>query len=861
MSYVVKLCSRNQTSPFAVTRTTITTLVDTGFSFVEKLDDSLDIGTMVIRPTTSSEPYDMFNWIEVYDDTTLLYSMRIGGDNVKLLSKNPLRYEHTLTLVEHTKILERFLISGKTFTQPTTPTIRYYLYDVIEDLINTTPLETSNNLSTTRLITLPSSGALYTLLTTTVSPEFTFNEVTFREGLTQVGGYIDGIPRLVINSSDELELTFDFVNELEDLIASETPFISKSVSQNIDLYATQIESQALNLVNDESIAESVEIYPIKDGWITARSDQYIFDFLKSYIPTYKPIYSIEKLLARINMTIDDGGPTGTGLITYVNGEYEFDMAVRDANGDKRVVEFEKYKTLETSTTNVATPTYYYKNNVIYYKDRQPNVFHNDTYGIEGVGITLENVIILTAYEQMITDGLITGSEPFSDFRFVINDSYNDYKYQVHYVPVPRSTRLNIDRGDLSDVKYDSALLSNQQLRLVNLEHFVNNLQGRINRIGNSELQLENRVISHTNLYSIGDYTSDMYIITEKEVIFYKKYIYAKYGLSKNYNMISRFIGVNSEIRQWDMGEKNLLDRNLIYKEYIEVETVNIGSGSDTSQLFQSDGIASFLNTLNPNSTLEPVRGGMIVGDDIPSTTLVPLSSNGGGNSLIFNFKFENNKSAGEKRETYGAQTALNSVPYTDEDGLSENFTLYMYDKLDLSSATENQIDTLAEEFPETNLTYVDTLLLKNDTRFQMYKDPREIIGCTIQTQFISNDGKVIFGRWFALRNRLVSENPPTSIKMYYSTTETLGRGDTLKVPSTFLGGSTLTTGNTSTAELWVDVPNKRVILKSTILSDTYTSIVLTDENNYILIGMNRDGNEDRFAFDFVNKRSGVNYKY
>jgi len=107
MSYVINLRTRNQ-STGALGTTDITANVLNGFSIVEKLDDSLDLGTITVRGLSTSTPYDMFDTIEIKDGSTLLYSMRIGGDNVKLISKNPKKYEHTLSLVEHTEILERF---------------------------------------------------------------------------------------------------------------------------------------------------------------------------------------------------------------------------------------------------------------------------------------------------------------------------------------------------------------------------------------------------------------------------------------------------------------------------------------------------------------------------------------------------------------------------------------------------------------------------------------------------------------------------------------------------------------------------------------------------------------------------------
>jgi hypothetical protein len=376
--------------------------------------------------------------------------------------------------------------------------------------------------------------------------------------------------------------------------------------------------------------------------------------------------------------------------------------------------------------------------------------------------------------------------------------------------------------------------------------------GRINRIGNSELQLDNRAESYSDLYEIGDYTDDMYIITDKEVVFFNDYVYAKYGLSKNYNMISKFIGVNSEVRQYEIGEKNTQDRNLMYKEYIMIDVVDSGSGRDTSQLIQTDGKKSYMDTLLKTSTLEPVRGGMIVGDDFSDTIYVPISSNGGGNSLIFSWKFDDNVNVSNQIESVSGQDAWNFVPYADDSGISENFTMYMYNKVNTGITTMAQHVTFGDNYPVSNLTYIDKSLLKNDTRLQMYKDSREIIGGTIQLQQKSKSSHVGLGRWLSLRNRLVSENPPSTILLYHSDTLQFGRTDTLNIPSGYSGTSSVT------------ITQDYLDYTSTVsgIQSSWASWALTDEDGKILIWCNQDGTKlDTITFDFVNKDPNVKYKY
>lgn len=966
MSYTINLCTRDQNTG-TVSRTDISSNVQNEFSKVDKLDESLDIGQITIRATTSSVPYDMFDWIEASFDGTEVLSQRIAGDSVTLISKNPLLYEHRLSLVEHTKILERFIISAKTFTQPKDTVDadgdpippNYYLSDVIQDLIDTVPLETDGNLTTTRIFKLPTSGDLYDLLTTTIAPEFTFKEITFREALNQVFGYIDAIPRLYLNSSDELEITCDFVNELKTLITSENVFIGKSLQQDVDFYATEMESESLNLVNDKYIGESIEVFPSENAFITARTDEYLFDFVKSYIPTYKPVYKLEKLICKVDVTVTDNGATPSPVIVYDDDiivDLAKDWSAFTWGGTSHVVEQKSFQTLPATEVGDTNPQAYTKFNTIYWTFGEKNIIHSDTFGLFDTSSVVQNVIRIAVFQYLYDDGTIDSARTWSDIAIDINDNEDDLKFQPQYIPIPNSMRLRISRQDLSDVEYNSNMVANQQGRVINLENFTNNLQGKINRIGNSELMLENRVTSFSELYEVGDYTSDVYIVTKRELIFYKDHIYAKYDLSKNYNMISKFIGVNTELRQWDISEKNTLQRNLLYKEYVEVnaevssggvqattitdDTKNFTAGSSNNTIDINDGAEApfnigdfvnlydsssgllvsgievigkgtgfleglkagassvnqenggfvelpatgggsndtvfldgtfasgtdnFIETFKPTSTLEPVNGGVIKGTDFSDNVLVSLSSVGGGNSLIFNFQLPDNKSGGSYKEDYtatglGTQVAMDFVPYTDEDAFSEDLRIYMFDKF-VDTLTDTQIDNLADDLPKvSSITYLDNILLYNSSsgnyELKIKKDSREVIGFTYQLQMVAKDvGKIVIGRMLALKNRLISSEVPTSVKLYTSTTKKIGRTDTLKLNTT---GYSLRSGATITT----DTANYKVTVSDSNLDANTTSWVLTDEDDFVLIGVNQEGVLlNSLTFDFLNKRSDVKYKY
>ena len=155
MIYNVYIVTKDNSGTIVRTDVTSSTLI--GFSVLENLDESLDFGSLVLSPMTKSDAYGLFDSVEIDIDGVTKFSQRISSDTVELVSKNPLLYKHTMQLIEHTKILELFTISGYTLTQPLVGTQKT-VYDAIETLRNTYPLEVTSLVSSTRLFSSNSSN-------------------------------------------------------------------------------------------------------------------------------------------------------------------------------------------------------------------------------------------------------------------------------------------------------------------------------------------------------------------------------------------------------------------------------------------------------------------------------------------------------------------------------------------------------------------------------------------------------------------------------------------------------------------------------------------------------------------------------
>lgn len=867
MIYQINLISKNNNG--TITTTDVTSNVVMGFSVIEKLDDTLDTGQLTLRNYGTSDRLTLFDTIQIKIDGVEVHSLRISSDNVKLTSKSPKKWQHDLTLVEHTKILELFTVPAKTFTQPTDDFVRYYLYDVFEDLINTSPLDTTSNYSSSRVVALPTSGDLYDLLTTTPSPELTFKDLTLRECFKQVADYVDAIPRLVLNTSGDLELSLDFVGELQNLIESTDDYITNQLSQDAQFYATNLESEALNLVSDETIGEGVEFYPDRNSYVNFRriDDFFQSDFTGGVLPSPKNISRVVAIHLWNNLSVRNVTKSGT-TPQYVVFEEQRDWRITTG-----ILEQKLYQSLEWDiplpNTAIAQPDYL--NNSIYYNYRSPNVTIGELYGLFGTDEIVQDWFERGVLTLLIEEGLIDGvTNEFDDeYEFTFNiiagfdSGVENWVYQLEYIPIPNSQRISVERQDLTDIDRNSTMLSNQQDRILNLENYANNLQGKINRIGNTELELANRTLSPftSRVNYVGDYTDDMYILTVKESIYFNTYVDLKYKLTRDFNKISSFIGVNSEIRQWEISEQNTLERNLVYKQFIEIDAVESGNGSDTSDLFTINGIQCYLDTFNASSTFKSVSTSFVAPSSTTTRSLASISSNGGGNSLIFNFKFEDNISVGYYKEEYNSQITRQYSEYADNNGLTDSIALYVMDEVNDIPAFQLNVQEVADAYPKiipvsTETDWTDRLgtVYLQDSLY-IKKDSREIIGLTLQLAQISkNNNKVILGRYLSLKNRLVSETTPTSFKLYTYNGVKYSRIDTGTVKAGY--------DTVQTIIPTVDSSNNKISLSHSNLTSGKSAWALTDEDDNVLIAVNQDGTLlDTITFDFNEYRSGVNYKY
>ena len=848
--------------------------VEVDLSFVEKLDMELDEGFLVISHSTRETPYNMFSTIDIYENNNIIFTGKISQDNVSLSSFSDELYNHKITIIEHTKILEKFLVTGKSFTQPTDDTtVNFYtLYDVVESLRKTTNLNLVGNEEINTPFNIPL--AVKEELEVIIAPEFSFKDVTLRQALDEVFFYIDSIVRLDRNKNIIIE-KFNQLNEEIDFLTE-----NYKRDQNIIDYSTMMSSDLSNAVNtDLGFAKyNYEYYPGKDLWTTLRSTSLTqFDFESSFIPTSKPIYDVQELLTVIDIRIvksDQAEPEGaTVQDLFDNDFFPLDIGYY-------VVEKNIYNTLpERIPTDYEDLT---KRNVLLYEYGRKGIQVGETFGVFDIATVFpflrNSASAKFAFDNnYIPEGATEFPPPagfnvgyFKDgFYYWINSSFLgnvdstftfsrwEGLFRVKYTPILPSIRYEVARDDVSEVFVNSKSISNQKLRIIDLERFTNNMKGRINQLGESQLILSHKVKNISQTYNIGDFNEDKFIITKKEVIVQRDHYIVNYELNKNFNKMSQFMGIDQEIRQYEIGEDGRsLERDLNYNEYIEVYADNAGVNTSSSNTLIQPSI--LLNTVNPSyagqnfAKYSVFTSPDLVNEDnnqIPIT--LPVYRVSGGGAFGFYFDFESNNSAGDRLVVGGdgflEQLRRFNIPlkYTNEIGRLESILVSVHDGALLPEDNFNDEIDVATALPEFTKQFSNQFLSGS---FYIEKDNRETLKLTILYHLLSKDlSEVVIGELFSTNNAFFIESSNSvQLRMWNNRTFlTRDKNRILDDEDLKITNPTITFDYTNN---YFQVPDD---------VESYSSWALTDSQGYPYIMVN--STKRRIVFDFRTQRTGVDY--
>jgi hypothetical protein len=174
-------------------------------------------------------------------------------------------------------------------------------------------------------------------------------------------------------------------------------------------------------------------------------------------------------------------------------------------------------------------------------------------------------------------------------------SFMDLLFNTKYRTII-NTKVRAHRDSKEDFINTQTPL-NQGDNIIELENLGTNARGTINKIGNEDITITNRVSSYSSVYRPGQFTADGYIVTNTDNQVFNNYVMTTAFLTKNYNGLSKFVGVDQQVRQIPIPLQSIATK-LYYEQFIIVSNTLTTPATSTQNNFLSgvfvDDMAKYL---------------------------------------------------------------------------------------------------------------------------------------------------------------------------------------------------------------------------------------------------------------------------
>lgn len=612
------------------------------------------------------------------------------------------------------------------------------VFDLVEEVSYS---QVSNNsvISTTPKFRLKNADA--TKYDQILAPEFSFTKSTLREILQQIGGFIHAEARVEsFNATANLiTIRFDEYGSNKYSKISEKPYITATFGTNINQYCTAIDSSADNLTNTLDWAQGVLIEPFNNGAKSLRTETITARLAEddsTIIQTQFPISRIQKLECRY-IPISGMGFGNWDLTPYV---------------------FESTAYLsELSSYNDVYP--FSKKYALYYTLGQKNIKGLFFKGENAFGSVFEKYSIINILRA------VTGENDLN----IEGQDLMKLSFAVTYMPL-YSTRIKTHK-QLIQEGYSSTLAYNQGANAIESRYYGEHLKGVVERLGNIEKTYTYKLAFLSQIPVAGTRFDNNYYISNVSWELFPTYIKCTVGLSKHFNRLSQYIGINSQKRMWEISERQSVIRESVYPLYIVVSENEIENDSHLNSEDMPKRLAHLLflkSYCGAPVSVAKVSTYDIYNKPITENILMPVIASALGNSMLFTYAFEDNYSAGQKIEYVDVNNG-----YADISGYWGNYVKYTnyYGRFYLLK-TQYEIagfgknEKLSLSLPQLPANIIDYSSVFYTHKCVYRKDNREIPQITHQITVVTDNDKIIIGSALCRNSSVINANPK-QCKVYY----------------------------------------------------------------------------------------------
>lgn len=603
----------------------------------------------------------------------------------------------------------------------------------------------SYNASKERISTYTGQALKYNQI---IAPEFSFTRSTLREMLQQIGGFIHAEPRITgrvtdTNGNEFYEVVFDEYGSNEFSSIASEKYVGATFGTDINQYCTALDSSADNLTNSLDWAQGVIIEPYYSGYKSLRTEQTTARLAEddsTYIPTQLPIHSIQKVVCRYipNEGVGNKGVGNWDITPYIFEASDYSSTLSSHKG--------------------AYP--FSKAFALYSTYGQPN--------IKGLFFKAEHAVNPVFHRYAIINILraVTGNNALN----ITGQDLMKLAFNVTYKPL-YGARIRTHKQVIQD-GLPSVIAYNQGANAIESKYYGEQLKGVVERLGNVEKTYTYQLAFLSQIPKVGQRFDNNYYISNVTYELLPLHIKCTVALSKHFNRISEYIGVNSQKRMWEISERQSQLRQSVYTTFIVAKTTSATSVSGETKLQKparlllNDGDGAFTNA--PVSLAE-ITTSYYNGNAI-QTALLPVVSSAFGNSMTFTYAFEDNYSIGQKVE-YVDGDKLNgdnvsgywgaNVPYTDYYGRFFHIKTRLlggnlnFGSSDLSLALPDA--SLPKDIDEAPIDYENYELLTS--RYLYRKDNKEIPQITHEIAVVTTNENIVIGSALCRNCSAVNTNP------------------------------------------------------------------------------------------------------
>ena len=576
-----------------------------------------------------------------------------------------------------------------------------------------------------------------------LAPQFSFTKQTLRECLKEIGGVVHGEPRLDIAQDSDgnyyYEVSFDLYGQTDRAGIYAKPYIQKTVSQVIDSYASCLDSNAENLVNQLDKLAGVIVEPYSGGYKTVRTETMYARITDAnmLIQTQYPIYTIEKLECG-----------------YIPGNSDLGQNI---DITPYVFESSIYNTRLSSYEELYP---YSKAFGITYTQGQKN--------ITALNFKVEDAINTSYFSRYAIINILrsaTGNQSLE-----VTD-YPLLAFRVTYTPFYNS-RVGQTKVNYQDYPRAAALIYNQQANVIESRYYGENLKGVIARLGNVDKSITYNLARLSDIPKAGQMYNDDYYISTVAVEYLPTYIKCTIGLSKDFNRLSQYIGISSVKRYSEVSQGQAAERNTLWKEYIVVgDEIDADDDCYMSNSILHSIEETFLQAEDYFTPLTNVAayGASHNGNALPAVYL-PVISSSFGNSIAFSWTYEDNYSAGAISQYAEGNDVSgyfqNNYQYTDYYGRMYYYNFDLQRTGPKISNAEQQKET-GMALPEGSQNMNGPISTVNKGAIVLRKDNREALQCNFQVDFVSNRKGLIVGSALAAYNpNVIGIDSSLAAKLY-----------------------------------------------------------------------------------------------